>query len=201
MKQVTLEIQLSGLKGIAESRPSLEQYSTPGDIAAGLLYRAMGEGNIKGRRVADFGTGNGIFAIGAYLLGASEVYAVERDKRSIEVARENAEGSGAKLYFYEGDVADFDEKVDTAIMNPPFGSQVRDADIPFIEKALDVSKNFYILLNFKSGDFLRKLIGVRGRIEWEEKMEFPLPHTYDFHRKEKKMVEVKVAKVIVCQKS
>jgi putative methylase len=197
MKQVSLEIALSKLRDIGERKINLEQYSTPSTVAASILYRALNEGSIQGRAVADFGCGNGVFAIGAALLGARKVYAIDKDESMIRVAKENSRGVGTQLEFYECDVSEFNVQVDTVIMNPPFGSQRRNADIPFIEKALELSKDFYILLNYKAGDFLRKFIDGRGEVAWEEKMKFPLNHSYDFHRKEVKMLEVRVAKVKV----
>ena len=44
-----------------------------------------------GMRVLDVGTGSGILAISAALEGASEVYALDMDPVSVEVARENAD--------------------------------------------------------------------------------------------------------------
>jgi len=60
-----------------------------------LCLTAIGDwvnavGSLKGRRVLDFGSGSGILAIAAALLGA-EVDAVEIDPLAIENARHNAE--------------------------------------------------------------------------------------------------------------
>lgn len=166
-------------------------------MAAMVLYRALNDGNIAGKEVADLGTGNGIFAVGASLLGASKVYAIDRDKEMIDVAKENAKNTRCEIEFLNMDVKDFEIKIDTALMNPPFGSQKRNADIPFIQKGLELSKNFYIILNYKSGDFLRKFIEGKGEILWEEKIEMPIRHTYDFHRKEVRNIETKIARVSV----
>ncbi len=51
-----------------------------------LLERA----NVAGKRVADVGCGSGILSIGACLLGAASVSAVDVEPLSVEVAKENA---------------------------------------------------------------------------------------------------------------
>jgi putative methylase len=197
LKQVSLEIKLSKLLKSSKRDASLEQYETPADVAAMVLYRAFMDGCIEGKVVADIGCGNGIFAVGAALLGAKRVYALDKDPAAIQVAKENSTALGLDIEFINSDVSEFNIDVDTIIMNPPFGSQRRNADIPFIEKALEFSKDFYILLNYKAGDFLERIIGGKGEISWEEKVDIPLLHSYDFHRKEMKMIGVRVAKVKV----
>ncbi len=197
MKQVMLEIELSKLKDISRKKVSLEQYSTPSTIAAKMLYYALSEDRIRDKVVADFGSGNGIFAIGASLLGAKKVYAVEKDQSTIDVAKKNSKAVGCEVEFIHSDIRDFKVHVDTVIMNPPFGSQRRDADIPFIEKALEFSKDFYILLNYKAGDFLERIIEGKGEISWDEVVEIPLAHSYDFHRKEIKTIRARMTRVKV----
>ncbi len=197
MKQVNLEIQLSKLDSLPNPKASLEQYATPSDVAAYLVYRALSEGDIKGKEVADLGCGNGIFAIGVSLMGAGKVYAIDKDGAAISTAMRNAQKLGVEIEFKEGDVSSFTKKVDTVMMNPPFGSQKRDADLPFIEKALEISKVFYILLNYKAGDFLERIVEGRGKIMWSERIEIPIPHTHEFHRKEVERIPARMAKVKV----
>jgi putative methylase len=195
MKQVSLEIELSKLKKIETPKVHLEQYPTSPSLAARMLYRALSDGCIADKVIADFGCGNGIFAIGAALLGARKVYAIDNDPNAVKIARKNSISAGKEVEFMVYDIREFNTQVDTVLMNPPFGSQRRDADVPFIEKALELSKDFYILLNYKAGDFLERIIEGRGEISWEEKVEIPLTHSYDFHRKEIKMIESRMAKV------
>lgn len=197
MKQISLEIELSKLGKISSPKSRLEQYFTPSDTAAEILYKALQDGDIADKVVADFGTGNGIFAIGASLLGAKRVYAIDSDKEMIDIAARNAKKCNVKIEFIRTPVEEFNEKVDTVVMNPPFGSQRRNADVPFIKKAMELSKDFYIILNYKSGDFLRKFVAGKGEVLWEYKIDVPLSHNYSFQRKETKVIEAKVAKVKV----
>ena len=197
MKQISLEMELSRLTKLNNRSPLMEQYPTPPDIAAKMLYRALGDGCLKGMTVADLGCGNGTFAVGALMLGAEKAYAIDIDQNAISVAGENSRQFGDRIILLKEDIEEFDVPVDTILMNPPFGSQRRNADLPFIEKALEYSKDFYIVLNYKAGDFLEKVIKGKGEIIWEENIEIPLAHTYEFHRKEIKMIQAKMSRVKV----
>lgn len=50
--------------------------------------------DLRGRRVTDVGTGSGILAIAAALLGAAGVYACDVDPVAVRAARENVERNG-----------------------------------------------------------------------------------------------------------
>jgi putative methylase len=186
MKKKHLAILLSKLEGFPEPKPWLEQYRTPGDVAAELLWFAYSSGHIAGRVVADLGTGTGILAIGAKLLGAKRVYAVEVDARALGVAKRNAEMVGAGIEFINADVSEFNERVDTVIMNPPFGSQRKHADRPFLLKAFEVADVVYSIHLAKPEvrNFIEKFSvenGFRGIIL--KTVPFQIPAQFHFHRK------------------
>ncbi|MFA7342169.1 MAG: 50S ribosomal protein L11 methyltransferase, partial [Candidatus Methanomethylophilaceae archaeon] len=77
MKKRELEMRLQRLLPMPAPDPALEQYATPASIAADVLFQAYGNGDIADRKVVDLGCGNGIFAIGAWLLGAEKVLALD----------------------------------------------------------------------------------------------------------------------------
>ena len=124
LKKKHLAKILSGLDGYRNPKPKLEQYETPGDTAAEMIWMADLRGKLKEKVVADLGCGTGILAVGSALLGARKVYALDIDKEAVEVARANATKLNVldKIEFLVMDVREFDRKVDTVIMNPPFGS-------------------------------------------------------------------------------
>jgi len=200
MDQKELEIILSKLDGIQKSKAKLEQYPTPASVAAALLYRAALEGDIIGKRVADLGSGNGILAIGAKILGANSVTAIEIDEDSFNVCRRNVQKLGLDIDCINGNIEDFQLKVNTVVMNPPFGSQVRDADIPFIEWSINNSEIFYIIMNSKSGDFLQQYIRNRGEILWKFRVPIEIRRMQNFHRRERVNIDSFILKVRSWQK-
>ena len=61
---------------------------TPPVVEMGTFYGGT-KLRVEGRVVADFGCGNGILGIGALLLGAKQVYFVEKDHDVVEIMKEN----------------------------------------------------------------------------------------------------------------
>ena len=60
----------------------------------GLCLRLLEENVPSGARVLDWGTGSGILAVGAALLGAREIVAIDLDPNAVRAAAENAELNG-----------------------------------------------------------------------------------------------------------
>ncbi|KAK2079414.1 hypothetical protein QBZ16_003106 [Prototheca wickerhamii] len=89
----------------------------------------------EGRVVADLGCGTGMLAIGAAVLGASHVVAVDVDQDALDLAKENVAGiydddddEPSPIDFIKADVRALGEQqprivADTVIMNPPFGTR------------------------------------------------------------------------------
>ena|SRR3989338_8568593 len=177
-----LEIQLSKLKTIINKNIKLEQYQTEGKIAADILWAAHNNNDIKDKIVADFGCGNGILGIGALLLGAKKVYFIDKDKESIEITKLNNKFNNAE--YYECDILEFNKKIDTVIMNPPFGVQNRKADKKFLEKAFMLSKKIYSLHKIESKVFIEK-ISQEYNFEIIKIIPFNLrlKKTYKFHKR------------------
>jgi putative methylase len=197
MKLNQLERLLENLEGFSDPSPILEQYQTPASLAARLLYHAALRGDIAGRRVCDLGCGNGILAIGAWLLGASEVMAVDIDLKALRAARENARRTGADLLFLHTDIQDpaTPDRIgdyDTVIMNPPFGAQQAHADRPFIDLALSVAPVFYGIFNAGSRGFLVSYLAGRGTVDEVISGLLPIRRTFAFHTREVREVPVEI---------
>ncbi len=188
MRKRHLAMMLSRLEGFSSPKPELEQYRTPGDVAAEMLWLAGSIGDIQGKIVADLGAGTGVLAIGACVMGAGRVYAVEIDERALALAEENARalGLGDCIEFLNMDVSGFSEAVDTVVMNPPFGSQSPHADRPFLLKAFEVAEVVYSIHLAKPE--VRRFIEAFVRdfgfsITHRVILPFELPAQFFFHRK------------------
>ncbi len=191
MKKNELERTLQKIPPQSKPKPGLEQYSTPAWIAADILYIAYAQGNIADKKVVDLGCGNGIFSIGSWLLGARSVLGIDIDPDAIEDARRNAAAAGADIELLTADVTSLTEKFDTAIMNPPFGSQRRGADRPFLVSAMRSASKVYSLHMADTLPFLSAYItSLGGRIELQKNYKFEIPHMFGFHEKTKKDFEV-----------
>lgn len=197
MRLRRLEIALSGLKGFSHPSARDEQYLTPPDLAARLLYHAYSRGDIGGRRVCDLGSGTGVLAIAASLLGASEVIGVERDPDALATAAGNAAMLGVSPCFIQGDVGDQDipsrvGPCDTVVMNPPFGAQNTHADRPFIDAALAIAPVVYGVFNAGSSGFVAAYMGDRASIDGIVAGTFSMTRTFRFHTQKTREIPVEI---------
>ncbi|MCK5548082.1 MAG: methyltransferase [Thermoplasmata archaeon] len=192
MKKKALEMKLQSLTTYT-SKVELEQYNTPADIAADILSLAYSLGDIAEKKVVELGCGNGIFAIGAKLLGADEAIGMDIDGGAVEVARENTARMGVKVEFVKSDVKDFRERCDTVLQNPPFGAQKshKHADMVFLRKAFEIGRVIYSLHLADTEDFVMRSVEMcGGGTTLIKRYKFPIAHTYPFHRKERKNIDV-----------
>ncbi len=184
MNKKKLAIELSKLEKFENVKPELEQYPTDSELAAHILWNAFMQGDIENKIVADLGCGNGIFGIGALLLGAKVVYFLDVDNGALDVAIRNCKFEN--VHFRKMDILEFDEKVDTVVMNPPFGVQQEHADKNFLEKAMEISNSIYSIHKIESKTFIDKL---SKENEFEvvgiEAKEIILKKTMKFHKSEK----------------
>lgn len=65
-------------------------FGTGGHATTALCLSWLGENDIQGKSVIDYGCGSGILAIAAYKLGASELRSVDIDPQALDASRENA---------------------------------------------------------------------------------------------------------------
>ena len=203
MKLKNLEMMLQRLAGFPHPRPSLEQYQTPAPLAARLLFHAFMKGDIEGKVVCDLGSGTGLLAIGASILGAAQVEGVEIDEKAVAVAEENARLFDVDVEFLVADVSgtdpmDLAERIglcDTVIMNPPFGAQKVHADRPFIDLALRIAPVTYGIFNAGSIPFVRAYTSERAEISEKVSGSFPIKRTFAFHTRDIQDIEVEILRL------
>ncbi|MGQ0797790.1 MAG: METTL5 family protein [Methanobacteriota archaeon] len=190
-KKAELERILESLEPIPRPRETLEQYPTPAGIAADVAYLALAKGDVAGRRVLDAGCGAGVLAIAVALVGADEVVGIDVDADAIEAARRNARTLGLPIEWRVADVGAVTGTFDTVLMNPPFGSQRRHADLPFLDKALDVGRVVYAFHNATTERFVvRRFAAAGARVTDRLEFAFPIRRMFPFHRKEAATVPV-----------
>ena len=166
--------------------PELEQYSTPPDIAFEIIKKVNAAGNLSGE-IADLGCGTGRLAIAAALLGAN-VTGYEIDEKSIEIAEKYSNENDLNIKWINQAIEVIDERFDTVIMNPPFGSQRSGADKIFLEKAMYIAKHVWTIHLSETRKFIEKVVD-NNNCEIVELYEFdyPLGNTMPFHTNEKKV--------------
>lgn len=195
MKKQQLEIALQKLTPVASRDPKLEQYSTPAGLAADVVWEAHSAGDIEGKSVADLGCGNGVFSIGAKLMGASTVFGIDVDPRAIEVARRNASSLDLDIELVAGDVSLVQGRYDTVLQNPPFGAQRRHADRAFIRKALELAPRVYSLHNSGTEAFVASMVkALEADCVPVKRFKFEIPYAFEFHTKAKKTFSVVLLK-------
>jgi len=189
MKKRDLEIQLERVKRFNDPDPSLEQYPTPSVIASDILFLAYSENDVLEKKVNDLGCGTGIFSIGAWLLGG-DVHGFDVSENAVSVAKENASSFNADIPFTVCDVRSVTRKADTVIMNPPFGSQSKHADRPFLDKAMECNSVYSIHME-KTLPFLEEYVKGRGKeVVYRKRYKYHIPHTFSFHNKTGQDIDV-----------
>ncbi|MHA1245853.1 MAG: METTL5 family protein [Candidatus Thorarchaeota archaeon] len=203
MKLRDLEIALEAIERRSEREVRLEDYPTPATIAAAIIYAAqMEHGDIVDKVVCDLGCGDGVFALGAALMGARRVIGVDIQSKALKVCQRNSKllGTDGTTDWVLGEVSslEFRETIDTVVSNPPFGVKKRGADLVFLRKALSIARVTYSihLAGEKNRQFLTRNIEKLGGIVTQvETFEFPIRRLFEFHRKERHMTRVDLYRI------
>ncbi|WVZ82398.1 hypothetical protein U9M48_029664 [Paspalum notatum var. saurae] len=191
MKLKQLEGLLGGLTQFPNPKLELEQYPTGPHIASRMLYTAENSfDDITGKVVADFGCGCGTLAVASALLDAEHVLGIDIDPQSLELAQENAADLELDIDLIWSDIKSLNFKVlpvDTVVMNPPFGTRKRGADMEFLAMGLKVaSKAVYSLHKTSTREHIKRM-ALRGcnaiSAEVLCELRYDLPHMYKFHNK------------------
>ena len=193
-----LEIALQAIAPHPNPKVHLEQYTTPADIAADILFSACYTyEDIRGKSVLDLGTGTGRLAIGAAILGAEQVVGIDVDAATVQSALLDSKRMQLKVDWVVGDIESVQDPFDTVIMNPPFGTKQEHADIRFLRVALKVGKVIYSIHKSTTHSFISRWLkdaGAESEILMTTKM--LIPHQYNFHHKRRHVVVVDVLRIV-----
>jgi putative methylase len=203
MRLRDLEMALESMKRLDEYDVSLEQYPTPAPIAAAVLYAAQMEHNdITDKTVCDLGCGNGIFAIGAALLGANRTIGIDVQSKALKASQMNSRSLGTEdtVDWVLGDVSSIQIQcpIDTVVSNPPFGVKKRGVDLRFLKKAISIADVIYSmhLAGDKNRVFLKNEIEkLDARVAQLETFQFPIGRLFEYHKKQKHMVDVDLYRI------
>ena len=202
MKKITrkkhLEMRLQNIPSHPKPKVGLEQYTTPSIIASDLIWNAFALGDVENKNIVDLGCGTGIFAIGCALMGAYSSVGIDIDEDSIKLAREvSGKLKLDNVEFIDCDINEFNDSLnaDTIFQNPPFGSQKRadkGQDLNFVKKAMEFSPDVLYSFHMASTEeFLMDFYENNNlNITHLFRYEFPIPKIYEFHNKEKQIVDV-----------
>lgn len=213
---------LSGIELFSGQKVSLEQYPTPPEIASEVLWNAYMAGYTAESECMDQGCGTGIFGIGMLLLDAERVDFVDMDESALMAVEKNINTLLSEGYFNR-DIkknADYflinkkimpesenteaiptarnEKKIyDLVIQNPPFGTKNRNIDKIFLGKAISQGKVIYSMHKTSTEAFLKDFSKRKeGEVVEVFRFRFPIKHTFSFHRKPKKDIEVSCLKII-----
>lgn len=196
MKKKDLAIALQDVANFEDPNPSLEQYMTDANLAADMLFEAYSNGDISGMKVIDLGCGTGMLSIGSWLLGAGMVKGFDVSEKALSVAETNRSRFDACIEYTLCDVRKVDEGADTVVMNPPFGCQMKNADRPFLDKAMEISECIYSIHMANTVDFLKEYCAENGRSVRSCKIyKYDIPHVFSFHKRAKQTVDVAVLNI------
>jgi putative methylase len=196
-----LEMILQKIPPHKSPKVHLEQYTTPANIAADILWNAYSLGDIMDKKIVDLGCGTGILAIGAALLGAEKVIGIDIDPDTIKIAELQSSKFGVDdiTEFISMDVQDVIQKADTVIQNPPFGAQkagTKNADRLFIKKATEIAPVIYSFHIKETEEFVENFFdSLGGSTTYKFYYSFNIPKIYDFHQKEKINIDVVVLRI------
>ncbi|XP_031272201.1 methyltransferase-like protein 5 isoform X1 [Pistacia vera] len=191
LKLKQLESLLGGLEQFSNPKVELEQYPTGPHIAARMLYTAENSfGDVTDKLVADFGCGCGTLGAAAALLGAEQVIAIDIDSQSLEIASVNAEDLELDINFIQCNIMNLEwrgQTVDTVVMNPPFGTRKKGADMDFLCVALKVASGaVYSLHKTSTRDHVKKAALRDFNASSAEvlcELRYDVPQLYKFHKK------------------
>jgi len=205
MKLKNLVSELESIETFSNPKDFLEQYQTSPQIAGEMFHYISQkyENQLKDLKIADLGCGTGILGIAASLCGCENVFLYDIDEEAIDIARQNVQNleldNNVQLMLVDvnqlREWPKLDKYFDMVVTNPPFGIRSENgADIEFLKTASKICNNtVFSLHKLSTMNFLKKFYTKNGVNEKSIncfKIDYDLPKTYKFHKKNDKKIEV-----------
>jgi len=197
MPKNKLSILLSKLKDFEKPSVKLEQYSTPSDIAADVLWNALMNKDIENKVIIDAACGPGILGIGCLVMGAKKVYFIDKSKEALQITKKNilfVEKELNKKFDAEFSCKDIEKiklKADIVIQNPPFGTKEKHIDRIFLLKAFEFAPIIYSFHKSATKRFIEAIAKDNNfKITHVYEYDFPLKYSQKFHEKPVKLIKV-----------
>ena len=201
MKLKNLISELESIESFSYPKDFLEQYQTPPSIAGEIIHYISNNYPLENSTIADLGCGTGILGISAALSGCQNVFLFDIDEDALNIAKNNVENLELedKIHIIQADVNQLrdwnklNKFFDLIITNPPFGIRSENgADVEFLKTASKICNNtIFSLHKFSTINFLKKFYNKNGINDIKSfKIEYNLPKTYKFHKKNEKNIEV-----------
>ena len=166
-----------------QPKPELEQYATPVDIVLEIVKHSKSLGHLSGK-VADLGCGTGRLAIGAAITGA-RVTGFEIDEDALKIAKDYSIREKLDIKWVNLAIENIEEKFETVLMNPPFGSQRPGADRSFLKKSLEIARNIWTIHLAETRDFIESFVKQNsGNIISAYEFDLKIKRSMDFHSKD-----------------
>ena len=193
---------ISNIKEFQSPKVILEQYSLPSDLIAFILICEWEE--LENKPIVDLGCGTGRFTLPLRKFLTKQVLGVDIDEISVrnmlKIATEEKltiDSLITSIEFLEA--YNWGKQFQTCVMNPPFGTKRRKIDFLFLEKAMTFAST--IISIHKSNLETRKRIFQMGKNNNMDVMimstiEFSLPRSMIFHRKERHIVKIDIFKIL-----
>ena len=194
---------LESLETFSNPKDYLEQYQTSPQISGEMFHYILNKfpEEISNMKIGDLGCGNGILGISAALIGCKDVVLFDIDEEIIDIAKQNVNNLELEnnIQIILCDVNQIknwkclSKKFDIIITNPPFGIRSQNgADVEFLKCAVNLSSQFvYSLHKFSTFNFLKKFYEKNNINDVNGfKIEYDLPKSYKFHKKNNKVIDV-----------
>ncbi|CAI7852167.1 unnamed protein product, partial [Closterium sp. NIES-54] len=207
MKLKQLESLLGDVQQFDNPKIELEQYPTGPHIASRMLYEIHTRfDDMEGRTVLDLGCGCGTLGIAAAMLGAEYVVGVDADDSAIATAQANCQEYEIDMDFIQAKLPHLSltsGSVEVVVMNPPFGTRTKGADMLFLAAGLKAaSVAVYSLHKSSTREHVQRAalrdFGAKSA-EVLYQVRYNLPAMYKFHKKKEVDIEVDLWRFVPCR--